>query len=305
MDILKNQRPLLTHTEKGWHWVMPTFARAGALAAAGGLGILFYASQIEPRWIAWPTYRRNLVGWPRALNGYRLVQISDPHLAAGRPLNPSLVRRIVARVNRMRPDLIVLTGDLVSKLDTMSRAGIAELATLHARDGVFAIPGNHDYLNDLPCIREISEAGGAQWLINDRRTIQRSGSEFVIAGVDDAWESTPDLDKTLRGVRMGTPVILMAHESNFGELAARDGRVLLQLSGHSHGGQVRIPGLGPLALPDMAWRYPLGWYRIKRGGAAESPMWLYTSRGLGMAEIPFRLFCRPEVASIILSAADR
>ncbi len=290
---------LLRTTTKGWHWVASTWAKLAALVGVGGAaaaGLTFlYASQIEPRWTEFRTHRITLRGLLPAFDSYRIVQISDLHLCEGRILNPDRLRRIIRQVNDKHPDLILITGDFVSGLDATSHEGMARLNRLQARDGVFAIPGNHDYWSGIDGVVEAVKHTGIRFLCNAHVVIRRRGDALVIAGVDDIWEGKPDLDAALYGVPTDAPVILMAHEPNYAPIAAQQERVALQLSGHSHGGQVRIPGLGPLALPDQAWRYPMGFYQV---GA----MQLYVSRGVGMSEIPFRLNCRPEVTLFILKA---
>ncbi len=175
---------------------------------------------------------------------------------------------------------------------------------MHAPDGLFCVPGNHDYWNDSGLIRAALSATGVRWLINDHHLIRHDGETLAIAGVDDPWEGRPDLDQALRRLAAETPVILLAHAPNFADAAVQHGQIVLQLSGHSHGGQVRIPGLGPLALPDQAWRYPIGLHYVqaKNHKPGQRGLWVYTNRGLGLAEIPFRLNCRPEVTILTLRA---
>lgn len=286
---------MLQKTRKGWHLVGPSWLRLIALAGFGGIGTLLYALQIEPRWIDWRHRRLQIEGLSRAFNGYRLVQLSDLHLAEGKLLTPIDFQQLIRQVNDLHPDAVVITGDFVSRFDATSRAGIAELAELQTRDGVFAVSGNHDYWTDIRGVVQAVEAAGVTFLTNAHHLIRRASAELVIAGVDDVWEGAPDLDQALRGVSPETPVILLAHEPNYAEIAVRERRVKLQLSGHSHGGQVRIPGVGPLALPDLAWAYPMGLYQVPDAKQPSHNLWVYTNRGLGLAEMPLRFHCRPEV----------
>jgi predicted MPP superfamily phosphohydrolase len=296
----RNQSPLLRTTEQGWHWVSLTWRRFGALlgGAGGAVAALvyFYARQIEPRWIDYRTRRIPLRGLASAFDGYRIVQLSDLHLAEGKLLTPDRLEAIIRRVNRLRADLILITGDFVSHVDAASRDGIARLRGLDAPDGVYAITGNHDYWSGVTAVVQAVERAGIRVLCNEHVLMRRSGAALAIAGLDDIWEGQYDLDAALHGIPVDAPVILMAHEPNYAEFAAQHGRVALQLSGHSHGGQVRVPGIGPLALPDQAYRYPMGLYRV-------GDMLLYVNRGIGLAEIPFRFNCRPEITTFVLAPA--
>ncbi len=298
----------LQKTERGWHWVASTWLRfglaMGAAAFAGGLGLWGYASRIEPRWIDWRRRTIRIDGLARAFDGYRIIQLSDLHLSEGKSLRPARVAQIVARVNRLRPDAIAITGDFVSHVDAVSREGIAQLAALRAPDGIFVVPGNHDYWSGIPAVRDMVGRAGLRWLVNTNYTIRRKRAELVIAGVDDAWEGTPDLEQALLGVPDSAPVILLAHTPNYADVSIHDRRIVLQLSGHSHGGQVRIPGFGPVVLPDQAWRFPVGLYQVKSAERNGRALWVYTNRGLGLAEIPIRFNCRPEVTIFTLRSGD-
>jgi hypothetical protein len=291
-------------SQKGWHWVVPAWI-AGITGAATALaatifGVWWYASRIEPYWVQWRQVPLPIRGLPTAFDGYRIVQLSDFHLGKGQRFTPKRLAEIIARVNRLRPDVVALTGDFVSHFDPVSEAGIAELAALQARDGVLCVPGNHDYWNGESHVEQAVDAAGGEWLINCAKLINRGGAQLVIAGVDDAWDGKPNLAQSLMGIDAQTPVILLAHEPNFADITIRDDRVAVQLSGHSHGGQVRLPGFGPVALPDQAWRYPMGLYHVPRSSAGAQPLLIYTNRGLGMSEMAYRLFCRPEVSIFTL-----
>lgn len=298
----------LQKTERGWHWVASTWLRfglaLGAAALTGGLGFWGYASQIEPRWIDWRRRTIRIEGLAHTFDGYRLIQLSDLHLSEGKSLNPARLAKIVARVNRLRPDAIAITGDFVSHVDAVSREGIRQLAALRASDGIFVVPGNHDYWSGIPAVHDLVQQAGLRWLINAHHLIRRQRAELTIAGVDDAWEGAPDLEQALLGIPTDTPVILLAHTPNFADVSVHDRRVVLQLSGHSHGGQVRIPGFGPVVLPDQAWRFPVGLYRVSSPERNGRALWVYTNRGLGLAEIPIRFNCRPEVTIFTLRSAD-
>jgi predicted MPP superfamily phosphohydrolase len=112
--------------------------------------------------------------------------------------------------------------------------------------------------------------------------------------LDDGWSGHPDLDATLVGAESGETVILLYHEPDLADQIARDGRVAVQLAGHSHGGQIQLPS-GPVLTPYLAWKYPQGLYRV-------DDLWLYTNRGIGVTNIPWRYNCPPEITMITLTS---
>ncbi|MGC1975278.1 MAG: metallophosphoesterase, partial [Candidatus Sulfotelmatobacter sp.] len=131
-----------------------------------------------------------------------------------------------------------------------------------------------------------------QVLANQSLPLEQNGARFWLAGVDDVLSGTADLSKTMHNVRAGDAVILLAHEPDFADEAAKF-PIDLQLSGHSHGGQIRVPFLPPLYLPELAKKYVWGTYRI-------GPLTLHTNSGLGTIGIPMRLNCPPEVTLLTL-----
>lgn len=226
-------------------------------------------------------------------DGYRVVQIGDIHLDDW--TKPERLHGIARLVNAQGPDLIVITGDFASysayRLD--ERRLVEALGNLKARDGTLAILGNHDYLTDVALIRRCVREAGITELINDARTIRRGAAGLHVAGVDDVMEGRSRLDLVLRKLPEVGAAILLAHEPDFADVSAATGRFDLQLSGHSHGGQVRIPLLVRLALPPLSQRYTSGFYRV--GG-----MMQYTNRGIGFVNLRLRFLCRPEITVLTL-----
>ncbi len=229
-----------------------------------------------------------------ALEGFTLLQMTDQHLY---PLTqPSLIKKSVAIANRLNPDLVVLTGDYVwQDLEAIDELAPI-LAGLDAKYGVFSTLGNHDYWLDADVISTTLEAAGLPVLVNQGLSIKHGKGSFYLAGLDDGWSGNPDLDATLEGAMPGDPVILLCHEPDLADRYALDGRVSLQLSGHSHGGQIRLPGLGALILPYLGRKYDLGFYKVNE-------MLLYTNRGLGVISEPVRYNCPPEITQFVLLRA--
>lgn len=229
-----------------------------------------------------------------ALEGFTLLQMTDQHLY---PLTqPSLIKKSVAIANGLNPDLVVLTGDYVwQDLEAIDELAPI-LAGLDAKYGVFSTLGNHDYWLDADVITTTLEAAGLPVLVNQGLSIHHGKGSFYLAGLDDGWSGNPDLDATLEGAMPGDPVILLCHEPDLADRYALDGRISLQLSGHSHGGQIRLPGIGALILPYLGRKYDIGLYKVDE-------MLLYTNRGLGVISEPVRYNCPPEITQFELRRA--
>jgi uncharacterized protein len=232
-----------------------------------------------------------------AFDGYRILQVSDVHLDGW--MTPERLRRIVELANKQRPDLTVVTGDFVTRSPFYSTAHLAPLlvgplAELWAPDGVLAVLGNHDHRAGAKAVRRALRDAGIIELDNRALTLRRGdGGVLYVAGVDSSYTSQDRLDLVLEGLPDEGCALLLAHEPDFADEGAATGRFDLQLSGHSHGGQVRPPFLGPLLLPKLGRRYPAGLYEV--GG-----MRLYTNRGVGVTLSRLRANCPPEITVFTL-----
>ena len=233
-------------------------------------------------------------GLKESLEGFTIAQISDIHLL---PMTqPEHVANGVAITNSLNPDLTLLTGDYIWTDIEAMHALSPIIANLDARYGVYTSLGNHDLWIDVNVIKQGLEEAGLPLLVNEGVPISVGKEILYLAGVDDGWSGQPDLHAALEGAPPDVPVVLMAHEPDMADTFARDGRVALQLSGHSHGGQVRLPGIGAIALPYLGWKYDQGLYKV-------SDMWLYTNRGLGITNIALRFNCPPEITQFTLTGA--
>jgi predicted MPP superfamily phosphohydrolase len=144
-------------------------------------------------------------------------------------------------------------------------------------------------------VAQAIQDGGARLLLNGHIALTREDATLYLAGVDDIWERQHDLSAALSGIPTNAPVVLLAHEPDYADEVTLTGKVGLQLSGHSHGGQVRLPLVGALELPWLGEKYDMGLYDV--GGMA-----LYVTRGVGMIAPHVRFNCRPEIAQIELVA---
>jgi predicted MPP superfamily phosphohydrolase len=185
--------------------------------------------------------------------------------------------------------MIMFTGDFISYARYLRRLPLL-MAPLRAPSGMFACAGNHDHWVGLSDVAQVLARCGIDLLLNEHRTITIRGERLVVAGVDDLWDGEPDLDRALAGAPQGVPVVLLAHSPDYADIAARS-PVILQLAGHSHGGHIRLPWLGPLLLPRHGIRHDRGLHRLGN-------MWLYVSHGLG--GWPLRIGCRAEVTLLTL-----
>jgi len=261
--------------------------RAAVALGAAGLAGAAYATAYEPRRPRLERLSLRFPNLPPALDGLRIGQLSDLHL--GHRYSAENTRWAVAQMCDEAPELLALTGDLVSY--TRNIADLPGLlAPLRAPLGIYAVPGNHDHWEGLPEIAAALRPLGVEFLVNASRRLRWRGAELTLAGVDDAWDGDMDMAAALAGAPAGGFTLLLCHMPDLADEAARRG-VDLQLSGHTHGGHIRMPWLGSLVLPRYGWRYPVGHFHVGRTQ-------LYVSRGVG--GMPLRLGCPPEATVITL-----
>ena len=240
---------------------------------------------------------------PAAFDGFTIAQLSDFHYDQHFSAVP--IAAAVEIVNQRHPDLVVLTGDFVTvplihhrRLHSAKRAAWAAepcanlLAPLRSRLGTNAILGNHDMDSDVPRIMTALQSQGISVLRNRAMPLEQGGSRIWLCGMDSVMDHKPAINQCLSGVPSQELVILLIHEPDFADKAAQHS-VDLQLSGHSHGGQVWLPGIGAPWLPRLARKYPRGLHRI-------GSLTLYTNAGLGTIRLPVRWNCPPEVTLFTL-----
>lgn len=269
---------------------------AAGLAMGGAAG---YGRVVEPRWVEVSEVAVPLPDLPASLDGVRFVQLSDIHM--GQYFSPERLADAVARIRQQTPQWVVLTGDYVGRSAQAAEGLVEPLRALDAP--LYASFGNHDYWTDRPTVERYLKDAGATILLNRSQPIE---DRLWLAGVDDIWSGRPDLSAALRDVPSDATTVLLAHEPDFFDrVLAADAPVALQLSGHSHGGQVRFPQSQPdeagyysyaPVLPDYSRRYPIG---LRTRGIRH----VYTNRGLGVWPLPLRFNCRPEITVITLHAA--
>jgi uncharacterized protein len=270
-----------------------------ALDSYPGRAIVRRANQVSiqkyDHWVEIKQVELTLPRLEQPFNGYRLVLISDIHL--GTWLDRSHLQDAINLVNLAEPDLVAITGDFVTyRPEDYAGDLVAVLRQIRARDGVVAVLGNHDHWSDARVVRRILHQSNIRELANDVLTLERGPAKLHIAGVDDIMEELDDLECVLRNLPADGCSILLAHEPDFAEESAKCERFDLQLSGHTHGGQIFLPILKMPILPRLGRIYPLGLYQVKG-------MYQYTNRGLGTAELQLRFNCQPEITVFTLMAS--
>jgi len=231
-----------------------------------------------------------------AFDGYKITSIADAHI--GQWLNLKRFDGVIGMINQQHPDLIAIIGDLFSyEVDRFSAETTALLNKLQPKDVTVAVLGNHDHWVGAAAVREILQRSDILDLSNDVYPIRRGAAFLYFAGVDSVMLRKHRLDLVLRKLPHDGPAILLAHEPDFADVSATTGRFSLQISGHSHGGQFVIPGIGTIVKGPHAKKYPLGRYQI-------GDMIHYTSRGLGTNVFWIRVNCPPEITVFTLARPD-
>jgi predicted MPP superfamily phosphohydrolase len=264
----------------------------GALAGAGGaLGWGLRVSRVDWRVDEVPL---RLARLPRALDGFTIAQISDLHVG---PLwRERELRQGLALVGAMRPDLVVVTGDVVDDDPAYVPLAARLLGALRAREGVAFVPGNHDYYAGVRAVTRGLRAAGLEALVNRGRVVAAAdGGGFALLGVDEMlgthWGLGPDLVAAKASVPAGLATVLLAHQPDFFYWSLHHGGVDLQLSGHTHGGQIN-PGFVPARA---LYEFIAG--RYERGAST-----LYVNRGFGTVGPPLRAGAPPEITKLVLLA---
>ena len=251
-----------------------------------------YAQKIEVGWMEVVQVPMMLPRLAPELEGYRIVQITDIH--ADDWMTADRIASITRQINDQQPDLIVLTGDFVTGDADRYAPALKSFSELKAPDGSIAILGNHDEGTDPELITNVLESSGVRVLQNQVITLISKGAPLNIAGLGDAWSGKDDMGKVLQQLPGIGASIMLAHEPDVADRTAETGKFDLQLSGHSHGGQINLPFI-KLVTPPLGHKYPVGQYQI-------ADLIQYTSRGVGTSGIRIRFNCRPEITVLTLHA---
>lgn len=275
----------------------PLITRRRAMGAIAGAGAACFADAflVEPRWLS--VTRKEIVcpGLNGSHDGLRIGVIADIHYKPGRM--DGLLERCVERLLEEKPDLIFMPGDFVDSHGADVEPMMKILSRLEAKHGVFACMGNHDgWTHSGGKLRQGFEKIGVNFLINDHSRLQIKGEALAIAATDHVWLGNPAPARTLVGLEEKVPVIAMVHEPDFFDEMLTHRPLALQVSGHTHGGQCRVPFVGYAPrLPKFGKKYIYGTYE-------KYDSRIFVSRGVGTTGTPVRFACRPEVAILTLRA---
>lgn len=233
---------------------------------------------------------------PPGLDGFRIVQISDLHLEPF--TTPEQIAETVKMCLSLAPDLIAMTGDFVThNTDCVGVLGEL-LAPLQAPCGVYATLGNHDFWSGHDAVVKALKERNIPMLRNETRFIQAEGGVLPLAGMDTRYMGPPGIRTTLAAWQPDQPLVMMMHEPDVADDLADAGVPALQLSGHTHGGQVKIMGMPPL-LRRARWGR-----KYLTGTHAVGPVQLHVNDGIGCIGVPVRIHCPPEVTEITLRSPE-
>ncbi|WP_039042610.1 metallophosphoesterase [Sporosarcina sp. ZBG7A] len=252
-------------------------------------GIIFYAFKIEPKRLVTREFKVELSS--EGGDSIRVVQFSDVHLGPNYSLKQ--LENLVERVNKLEPDIIAFTGDLIDVPSAFEgRSEISDiLGKLRSRYGKYAVWGNHDYGGGgVRFYKNIMSKSGFKLLKNQNSVIELdSGKEITIIGLDDAMLGHPNIEKAYTGVDDQGDKLLLLHDPDLVDNITAE-RFDLALAGHSHGGQVVVPLFGPLVTPPLAKKYTKGMYQLAEDN------YLYVNSGIGTTRITVRFWNPPELS---------
>ena len=280
---------LIPGLRKKWSkWLTPPRHRliiTGLIACVIGLP-LGDAFLYEPRNIELTTQYVPVKNLPRDLDGLRIVQLSDLHQGS---TPQSIIAKSIDIANSTNPDIVVLTGDIVTRGKGNPGSLVGMLSKLNPKIGSYAILGNHDYNVGINEVKRTLEESGIHLLVNANA---QPAEGFFIVGLDDSAYGKPDAKAAFNGVSQDGAYITLAHTPVISKyLRDRNG---LLLTGHTHGGQIRFPFVSQYSLPGLAAnKFLSGWYM-------EDQLMVYVNRGIGTTNIPARFLCRPEVTLFVL-----
>jgi uncharacterized protein len=267
------------------------FFKIAGVTALGSVTAAGVYPFLEARWCRLARRTITLPNLPPAFRGMTLALVSDVHHGPFVPL--TYVRHIVELANSLEPDLVLLAGDYVSQHPRYIAPGIEALGKIKARLGRFAVLGNHDHWESAPEARQALAKAGISLTDNTGFWIDSQGDRLRICGVGDLWTDRQDSRSALGDATLHDAVIMLSHNPDYAETLS-DRRVGLMLSGHTHGGQVVVPGFGAPIVPSRYGQKYL--HGLVLGPSCQ----VFITRGVGTVSPPVRFLCRPEIVLLTL-----
>jgi uncharacterized protein len=273
-----------------------SFLRRFTYSVLGFLGLssgaYFYSKHLEPSML---NIKREKIYSPKVPNSFenkKILQFGDTHLGFHYDLDQ--LEKLVKTMNDLNPDIVVFTGDLVDNPETYTYGDFekcaAILSKIQAPLGKFWIYGNHDHGGyGTETLKVIMNLGGFQLLQNESMIISQGNDRINLIGMDDVLLGRPDLHMAIQNVNFNYLTIMLCHEPDYADYIV-EFPIDIQFSGHSHGGQIRIPFVGSLITPTLADKYVDGKYTL-----GNQPLQLFVSRGIGTTRLPYRFLCKPEI----------
>ncbi|MDA8975078.1 metallophosphoesterase [Akkermansiaceae bacterium] len=255
-----------------------------------------WAFGIEPDLLSITEKEFSLLDWPGALDGFRIAHLTDLHYRPGS--DEELTQKLISAVNEADVDLILITGDFVIKDPSSLPECCRHLKNLRSKHGIIASPGNHDrwYCTSVMLWKELTKAG-ITYLQNDGSNITIKGEQFFLAGLDSIWGGSIDAHRSWKGHRKGDAVISLMHEPDVFDHLRVDRTLSLQLSGHTHGGQCRVPLIGYApAKVKYGRNYIYGHFE-------KNDAQLWVGRGVGTVGVRARFSCKPELTLLTLKSS--
>jgi predicted MPP superfamily phosphohydrolase len=252
------------------------------------------------RWLNVEHVQLELARLPRSFSGFRVAQISDIHM--GGWMNRRRFQYVADQIAAQKPDVLLITGDFIfgHHFTRAARQWLEDLteglSPLAASMPSFAVLGNHDHWVGTEVVREMLRRAGVIDLTNTVFTLQRADGKLYLCGVDDIRHGDARLGEVVDQVDGNGAAILLVHEPDFADVSAATGKFDLQVSGHTHGGQIVLPFYGPPILPLAGRKYPSGLYKVGK-------MFQYTNRGVGVDRMPIRWNCPAEITVFELKSA--
>ncbi|HWI63425.1 MAG TPA: metallophosphoesterase [Symbiobacteriaceae bacterium] len=263
------------------------FLKTALAVVAGSAG---YAHFIEPRLVQFERVSVAVPSLPANLEGYTIGVLADLH--AGELTSPAFIAGVCNRLLALKPDLVVVAGDMTAASRPPEAHRLVDESLAPVR-GAYGVLGNYDIFHMRQPPMGVKVQSTVRLLVNQGVLVAPG---LWLGGLDEGIFGEPDVGKALAGAPKDAVRILLAHEPDLADLVRPEHRVSLMISGHTHGGQVRLPILGAVALPPLGRKYVAG---LNRAPACQ----VYTSRGVGVTGLPFRFLCPPEVTLLTLRRA--